>query len=155
MALAITQLRNVSRDRARRYEARSRSVVAFDGSAGGGESDAPSIVTVFTITGRVFVTRITAFCTATLVSAGGGTLALSATGGATMIAATIAANIATNDIWVDASPTDVGCVVVPAALQNQIISANIILTIATADITGGTLIFDVWYEPITENGLLS
>ena len=140
----------------------STQIIAFDGSAGNGAVAAPSTVLVFTITGRVLVHAVTAFCTEDLAGATA-TLALGTTGDTdAFIASTTATDIDANDWWSAASP--------PAASSNTLadsvtggittsqraktLSANMFITIATADITDGTIVFDVIYTPLTDGARL-
>lgn len=132
---------------------RTIKTMALDGSNNNGDLDEPTI-SLFTVTGEVLIVAgPTGRCTETLVSAGGGTLALGVTGStALFIAATTAADIATNDLWIDATPTDTNGVALPAALKDILITDNIIATVATADITDGTIVFTVWWMPWSEDG---
>lgn len=135
---------------------RSRSVVTIDGSAGAGEADSPSTIRVFTLTGRVRLVGLHCFCTETLVTVNG-TVALGvATASTAFIGATAAGAIVTNDWWNNAgnAPDTVEDILEAVSRVGEALSNHIIITIATADITDGTLIFDVWYEPITDNGRL-
>jgi len=146
---------NVAR---RDLRARIRSVVEFDATHG-----PVGTVTVFTITGRVFIEQMTCFCSESLVSAGAATLIFGPIGNtAVMIASTTATGIDTDMWWANATPVAGGTPSGKAAAAgattanaNIAVSANLILTVGTADITDGTLTFDVWYEPITENGRLA
>jgi len=124
----------------------ARKTLTFTGGAGAGLSG--SAITLFTITGMVSVSLIVGRCTTSLTSAGGGTLALGVTGSTTLfIAATTGTSLTTtNMIWMSATPTAAG-LAAPAAVKDIVITANIIGTVAAADITAGVLEFDVYYLP--------
>ena len=86
----------------------ARNLITFLNSSG--------TVDVFTTTGRVWIRRLTAFCTANLVEDGSVTgIEL---GGATdanaLIVSTDPAAIDANELWFDGTPT--GGVVIPDAL---------------------------------------
>ncbi len=136
-----------------------RSTIAFDGSSGNG---AQGTVDVFTRTGRVRLRLITAFCTETLEGASA-TVKL---GGSTdpdgMIQQTTATTLAANDWWVDAttaagttSPLYTHSGGNVASQAEKLVSEDIIITVATQDVTNGTIIFDAFYIPITDDGALS
>ena len=125
--------------------------ITFDGTAGNG---AVGTVTVWTITGRVLAIYISAFCTQTLT--GAATLEFGTTTTTTDFIAQIASatSLATNDWWIGtASPASSGQM--GAGALEAFISANPILTIGSTAITGGTLVFDCFYLPLTSNGALS
>lgn len=131
----------------------TRKTLALTGANNLGELDAPTI-SLFTVTGRVLVVSLAPFCTEDLVSAGGGTLQLGVTGNTTaMIAATTATDIDSGDVWVDATPA-VGAEALPSALGPVLVNANIIATVATADITDGTIEFDCLWLPMSAGASL-
>lgn len=118
--------------------------ITFTGAANLG---AVGTVPIFTITGSVLVT-LSSKCTTDLVSAGGGTLALGVTGATTLfIGATTATTIDINEFWVSTTPTAAG-LALPAAMKDIAIGANIIGTVATADITGGVIEFTCLWIPL-------
>lgn len=132
----------------------ARKTLTLTGAANLGQS--ASVITIFTITGRVILDDLVAVCTTNLTSAGGGTLALGVagnTGG--LVAATTATDITTtNLIWETATPT-AGLLAIPAAEKLDVVTSNIIGTVAVADITAGVIVFDVFYYPLTDTGLLA
>jgi len=72
-----------------------------------------------------------------------------------------APGLVTNDWWTSAASANltVGPVVVVTGQQvtsqrYKLLSENIDLVIPTSTVTGGTLIFDVWYLPITDGSSL-
>jgi len=136
-----------------------RKTIAFDGTAGNGATGG---VTVFTLTGRVLVEALTIFCTETLEEAAPtATVALgTATGTGNIISATSATTIAANDWWIDATPGEVGYANLVQTLSSGpsqkdfALSESLLITVATQDVTNGTLVIDAWYRPITDNGSL-
>ena len=142
----------------------STKEITFTGAVGAGESDSPSTVTVFTCTGRVLVHAITAFCTSDLVSAGGGTLVFGTSGDTdAFIASTTATTIDENDWWQAAAPpagesntlADSVTGGITTSQRAKAVSGDMILTVGTADITGGVIVFDVIYTPLTDGARLS
>lgn len=124
--------------------------LAFTGAAGLGAQGA---VPLFTVTGEVLIEKIVAFCTESLAGASA-TLALGVTGATTLfVAATTATDIDADEFWVDNAPDAAG-VAVPAACKDVAISANIIGTVGTADITDGTIRFDVIWRPLSPDGMV-
>jgi len=144
-----------------------RKTITFDGGAGKGQSGSP--IPLFTLTGRVVLERGTAYLTSG-ASAGGGTLEIGPTADTTAIMRAIAVNGATGfayyvvatsgagwrENWSDliASKGGGSTFENTNSMQNLVISQSIRGVVATADITGGTLVVDLWYRPITDDGSL-
>lgn len=127
--------------------------LAFTGAA---DLGAIGNVPWFTATGEVLIASIMPTCTETLVSAGGGSLALGVTGSTSFfIAPTLATDIANGDLWIDATPTEVNAVALPAGFQNQVLTDNIVGTVTTGAITDGTIRVDIYYRPLSSDGLLA
>lgn len=124
--------------------------VAFDGAAGNG---ATGTVALFTVTGDVVV-RVFGVCSETLVSAGGGSIAVgTANNTAVLLSALTATAIVNNDIVAfGQSPTEIsswsgtGTASQPFIVGN---GADILATIATANITDGTIKFYCLWVPLT------
>jgi len=143
------------------YPLRAQKTVTFDGTAGNG---AIGTVTVFTITGRVYVRDLVIACTSTLVGATA-TIQCGIAGltGDQFNASVTATNLATGDFWGGANDNpngmNYGTVAASSAAasapRNKAAGANIQFTVGTAAITGGTLVVDCWYEPLTSGGLLT
>lgn len=130
----------------------ARKTSALDGAANNGQLAAPTI-TLFTVTGEVLIAALTATCTETHVSAGAGTLVLGVTGNTTFfIAATTATDIAAGDYWIDATPTEVNALAVPAGFKDIWLTDNIIATVGTANITDGTIRYDCYWLPLSADG---
>lgn len=121
--------------------------VAFDGTAGNG---AVGSVALFTVTGDVLV-RIIGACTETVVSAGGGTFSL---GTASSVAGIFTSQTATNAAAGDAVITAAAPAQVGALGGNfgVVGGADIILTVGTANITDGTIIFYCLWRPLSADG---
>lgn len=109
---------------------------------------ATGATTLFTVEGVVAV-RIFAICSSDLTSGGSATIEVGITGNtASLIAQTTATGIDTGEIWVDTGPATV------EALPGFFIlsGTDIIQTIATTTITGGTLTYYCVWVPISEDG---
>lgn len=120
--------------------------VAFDGTANLG---AVGALPIWTLTGRILVVSIATFCTEDLAGATA-TLELGVASDTDLfIASTTATDIDNNDWWVDATPTEVGGVLLPAALKDVLVSESIRGTVGTAAISDGTLEFYCQYVPLT------
>lgn len=125
-----------------------RKVVAFTGAANLG---AQGTVPIGTVTGAVLITHLMARCTENLAGATATVELGTADNTAGLIAQTTATDIDANDFWKDSSPE----VKVSDAIVNKVVNANIILTVATADVTDGTLIIEGYYLPLSPDGMLS
>lgn len=141
---------------------RARKTLAFTGATGLGDLETGNPITLFTVTGAVHIDDFTAYCTETCVSAGGGGLSVgTASDGDGLIALIGATNIAAGDFWMGGAALPSGTCGSSStqgsstSVHSKVLAENIILTVATADVTDGTIVFDVWYTPITDNGALS
>ena len=138
----------------------STKTIALTGAAGNGLVN--ETVTVFTITGRVLVHWLAAFCTADVVGATG-TLTLGTTGDVDgFIALTTGTDIDVDDWWTAAapaagskSPLEVATGGLVTSQGPKLLSENIILGVLTATLTAGTFVFDVMYTPLTDGARLS
>lgn len=159
MAVAVTKVTYPAIKRG--VLGRSRSVVTFDGSAGAG---AVGTITVFTITGRVWIVRLIAFCSTLLAEAGAtATLAMGVASDVDAFAgATNAVEIDADEWWVGTVPvlgaanlaTTAGNGAGATIAINKALSENVILTVGAQAVNSGVLTMDAWYEPITDNGRL-
>ena len=130
-----------------------RKTVAFDNTAGNGAAGA---VTLFTITGRVWMTGFSAFCTETLTGAATTVSVGVASSVAGIIAVSTGTDIVANDWWVDATPAEIGLADPVTTQVDMLVSQTIICdVIGAAGVTDGTIVFDCWFVPITDNGNLS
>ena len=125
--------------------------LTFTGASGLGQSTVD--VPFFTVTGEVLIRYLVPFCTENLVSAGGGTLALAILSTATLVAATTATEIDVNNFWLDTAPN--AYYDIPSSLNDIVLTANLIGVVAIANITGGTIRFDVIWRPLSSDGLLT
>lgn len=129
-------------------ERHSRITVAFTGAAGlGAAGDVP----LFTVSGEILVTKIISFCTEDLVSGGGGNLILGTTNTTNLfIGATTATAVDANEYWVTTTPTR--SIALPAACKDILVgNENILATVGVADVTDGTIIFDLYWLPVSES----
>jgi hypothetical protein len=125
-----------------------RKSIAFDGGAGTGAQGA---ITLFSVTGTVRA-FVTAFCTENLAGATA-TIEVGISGAtATVIAQTTATDIDAGEVWHDASPD--ASIEADSVSGGHIITngADIIATIATADISDGELTFVCEWEPLSADG---
>lgn len=128
----------------------ARKTVTFANSTG----DVP----VFDRTGRVRITHLTAFCTDGIVEDGDVTgIELGTTADRNVLMTTINPSlVATNEWWVDGSAVSQS-IQMGANQIDVLISSNIIITITLGggtDLDSGTIVFDVWYVPVTDDGRL-
>lgn len=127
----------------------AQKTVAFDGSTGNGEA---GTVSIFTVTGEVLVALMSNYCSENLASAGAPTLVLGVTGDTDLfITSTTALDIDAGLFWVSDTPTANG-IAVPAALKDIAITDSIVATVGVADITDGTIRFDLYWMPLSADG---
>lgn len=127
--------------------------ITFTGAAGAG---AVGTVALWTIAGVVeVVSGPFARCTTSLTGATA-TVALGITGQTSLwIGATTATGITTSaEWWLSTTPTAAG-ILVPAALKEVVIDANVIITVATAAVASGVMTFDCFYRPLSSGASLS
>lgn len=127
--------------------------IVFDGGTANGIGDdggTQDPYIAFTVTGMVEVMVIGVGVVAP-TSAGGGSLAVGTVVNPTgLITTTTATAIAANEIWHDATPD--ATLELTSVATKKIITTNIILTTATADITAGTIKLIVRWAPISADG---
>ena len=127
--------------------------VTFTGAAHlGAVGDVP----LFTVTGEVLITSIVPFCTDDLVENGATTvMSLGVTGQvALFIANSEPEDIDANEFWQAVAPSDVGGVALVAALQDILVTADILVTVVNDTVTGGTLVTNIYWRPLSSNGLV-
>ena len=128
----------------------SSKTITFDGTAGNG---AAGTVSWFTVTGDVLIGTISGFCSVDLTGATS-TITLGVTNAtALFIAATTCTTLDAGTFWVSTTATANG-IALPAATKDVIITQNIVTTIATADTTAGTLRVDIYWLPLSSDGLV-
>ncbi len=125
-----------------------RKVVTFLNSSG--------TVDVFTITGEVMASLVTARCTTSVVE--DGAVASIELGGATdpdaLIVQTNPSLLVAGTWWKDATPI-AGHAQVDAAQIDVLLAEDVILKIiGGTDLDSGVLVFNAWYLPNTDDGLL-
>ncbi len=103
-------------------------------------------LTLFTVTGRVLM-RVIGFCTVDLAGASATLEVGTALTTAGLIAQTTATNIDANEIWHDATPD--ASVELSTVATQKIVSQDVIMTTATADITAGAIQFVCYWFPLT------
>lgn len=108
---------------------------------------ATGAATLFTVTGEVAL-RVFALCSADLTSGGAATIEVGIAGNtAALIAQTTATGIDNGEWWIDNAPATV------EALPGQfLVSGDVIQTIGTTTITGGTLTYFCAWMPISADG---
>jgi hypothetical protein len=134
----------------------SNKRITYTGAADAG---ATGVNTIFTITGRVWLHLVSAFCETLLVGGGAWELGVAADVDA-FIAVTTDTDIDANEWWTSATPIAGAegplkpiASTVPSQMD-MLLSQNIILTIATNPTTSGVMAFDVLYTPLTDGGRL-
>jgi len=127
-----------------RYFTKSKT---FAATAGNG---AQGTVTVITVTGAVHIDRLNVRCTTTMTG-GSATVALGVSGLTTsIIGTTTATGITAGLSWLSTSPG-----LHQTGIVNRVVDSDLIITVATADVTGGVLEFEIYYHPMSSDGLLS
>tara|TARA_R110000868_G_scaffold86958_1_gene243511 strand:- start:3114 stop:3566 length:453 start_codon:yes stop_codon:yes gene_type:complete len=113
-----------------------------------GTTGATGATTLFTVTGVVAL-RVFALCGLDLTSGGAATMEVGVAGGtATLIAQTTATAIDVGEIWIDTAPALVE--LLPAF--SLISELDVIQTIATTTVTGGSLTYYCIWIPISDTG---
>ena len=143
---------------------RASVAVTFDGTSGLGL--AASTTTFFTVTGEVLIIAIVPYVTATLTqNLGTPSLALGVVNSTSFfIGATTATALTTGEFWTEA--TGGGTANAASALPVQGVAAPILTNVActsnivgtvggTNNINGGSLRIDVWYLPLSSDGLVA
>lgn len=104
--------------------------------------------TLFTVKGTVRM-RILAKCTVNLVGSSATLEVGTALSTAGLIAQTTAENIDANEIWHDNDPDS--SIEATTVLAEKVVSQDVIQTVATANITAGSITYTcIWY-PLSEN----
>lgn len=122
--------------------------ITFVNGAGTG---AIGTVALFTVVGSIFIERLTARCLTSLAGATA-TVEVGVAGNtAGLIALTTGTDIDDGDWWHDAGP-EVG---IGTPILNRSVEGNIIITVATANLTAGAIEFEGFYYPISADGNLA
>ena len=134
---------------------KSTKAVTFDGGSGSG---AVGSVAYFTVTGEVLAALTIPFCTGSLTEAAStATIVLGVTGDTDLfMGATMNATALDNGQFMDAnggSPQGIANGIQVDALQKDVvITDNIILTVGSQNVNGGTLRVDVYWMPLSSDG---
>lgn len=119
--------------------------ITFTGVAGAG---VVGTVAVFTITGAVLFHKLTARCKTDLAGASA-TVEMGVSGNtAALIAQTTGTNIDAAEWWHSASPA----AGVMSAVIDKAVTGNVIITVATADVTAGVLEITALWSPLSIDG---
>lgn len=127
------------------------AISTYDFSVSGGAQGA---LTMFTVTGDVMV-RIFGVCSTLLDSGGAATIEVGITGNtAALIAQTTATELDAYETWQDAGPEANPGDVATAMAKNFVIAngADVILTIATADLSAGVFDLHCFWMPLSKDG---
>ena len=131
-----------------RGDKKASNTITFTGAANLG---AIGTFPVFTVAGSVWVTGMMVRATTTLVGSGA-TIKLGTTNNVgCLIVQTTATLLIATYFWVNATPT----LEQAPMILNQALAANVIGTVATANITAGVLEFVAYYRPLSSNGTMS
>jgi len=118
--------------------------VTFDGTTWGDIGTD----TIATVTGRVLITHLSAYCS-TLLAGATATIELGTTNNtAALIAQTTATDLDATEFWKDATPE----AEVSDAITNKVVGSNILLTTATAAVTSGVIEFSFLWLPLSVDG---
>lgn len=111
-------------------------------------------VTIGTVTGRILLTHLQAYCSTGLTSGGAPTLELGVAGNTAGLIAQIAdaTDLIATEYWNDATPTDV---LASDAIINKLVASDVILTVGTATITAGVIEFAAMWSPLSVDGNLA
>ena len=118
------------------------------------DAGAQGAFTIFTVTGDVMV-RVFGLCQILIDSAGAPTIELGIAGNtAALIAQTTGKDLDAYETWDDATPVANPGDVTTAMDTDFVIAngADVILTVATADLTAGDIDFHVSWRPLSTDG---
>jgi len=124
--------------------------VTFDGTAGAG---ATGNITIASVTGRVLITHLSAYCSTSVVTTTAGELELGVAGNTAALIAQIAdaGDLIATEFWNDATPTDIN---VATAIINQLVGSDILLKVTTSPMTAGVIEFAMLWVPMSTDGNL-
>ena len=118
-------------------------------STGDGAVNAQAAIA--TVTGRVLVTHLAAYCTTTLV--GGGTISLGTVGDVdNLITAMDPTLLLANEIWNDATPG--AQTHGDSPIVDQVIGSNLITEVLTTLVSAGVIEFSIYWQPLSIDGNL-
>jgi hypothetical protein len=129
-----------------------RKTVTFNGTTMGatGAND------IFEVTGTVYIEHIIPKVTGNLTSGGAATVALGVdNNGQFFIAPTTYSDLVANDLWFSAaSHAATGGEVTTGIRDHITANRSIIIDVATATVTGGSMEIDVFYRPISPGAVI-
>lgn len=112
-----------------------------------GSTGAVGASTLFTVTGAV-AARVFALCSADLTSGGAATIEVGISGNtAALIAQTTATGIDVGEWWLDTGPATI-----EAVPTQFLVAGNVIQTIGTTTITGGSMTYYCVWTPLSTDG---
>ena len=118
------------------------------------DAGAQGAFTIFTVTGDVMM-RVFGICQTLLNSGGAATVELGIAGNtAALIVQTTATDVDAYETWQDVGPEANPGDVAAAMAKNFVIAngADVILTVATADLTAGEVDFHAFWMPLSTDG---
>ena len=122
----------------------------------GDDAGAQGAFTIFTVTGDVLL-QVFGICDVALLGATA-TIELGVSGDtAGFIAQATATDLIADEVWIDATPTLTKEIADPAAVPRMWIVAagqDVIMTVATADLTAGDIDFYALWLPLSTDGLV-
>ena len=135
---------------------RNTATKTYTGGASLGQTGTNA--TIFTVTGEILVAYLVPFCTVNLGESGASSnLSLGVTNStALFIASTAALDIDAGDLWVDATPTEVGGVALPATLKDVVITDNILTAhTGVGNTNAGAIRFDLYWLPLSADAAVT
>ena len=134
--------------------------ITFDGTASLGQ--AGGTVTVWTVTGRVLITHISTFCTDSLTEGGAtATIKMGGASGNTALfrGTTNAVDIDVNEWWDAAGTGTTGATTDRVTTLGDgewaVVNGNIAIFPLVQDVTGGSLVCEAMYIPLTDGASLA
>lgn len=124
-----------------------RRTITFDGTAGKG---VVGTVAVFNVTGAILCKGIAAVCKVDLAGATATVEVGTASDTDGLIAQATATGIDAPKVYVSASPSNLPTLALAAV--DKIVSEDVNITVATADVTAGQLEITMLYIPLSGNG---
>ena len=132
---------------------RTSTTKSFTGASGAGST--ATNTTLFQVTGDVHIGLIVPSCITDFASSASGVVTLGVTNNTTLfITSTSNVDIDAGEFWFTATPTANGAAV-PAAMKDIAITDNIIMSHNTAATTAGEIRVDVYWLPLSANGLVA
>lgn len=125
--------------------------VTFTGAAGAG---AVGNIVIGTVTGRILITHLSAYCSTTVVTTSAGELELGVSGNTAALIAQIAdaGDLLAKEFWNDATPTEVDAA---SPIVDKVVASDILLKITTSPMTAGVIEFAMLWHPLSTDGNLA